>query len=521
MLTMIRLLVMRLCLLSWLGVAAVAQAAAPTVLAHQGYLASSGGAAINGTVSMRFALYGSASGGSPLWQETQNVAVQSGTYAVHLGSVSSINLPFDETYYLGISVGSDAELSPRLALSSVPYARAAQIALNVADRSITAAKLGEVCASGQVLAYNGSAWACATLAGGSALPVDGSGNVSSSGYVKLGGANAACSSANAGALRWSGNRFEGCDGNGWTPFAAASCTDGIRNGNESDVDCGGSCGACSGGKTCSTGSNCQSGLCSNGVCAAAPTCSDNVRNGNETDVDCGGSCGACAVGKSCSFSANCQSGVCSNGSCAAPTCFDNLRNGAETDVDCGGVCGACAVGRQCTGAGDCLSGTCSGGVCAAAQIGQCTTAADCPGSDSACSTRTCQAGICGVSFAAAGTATPDQSVGDCQRNVCDGNGNIASSVDNSDTPANSSACTEGSCSNGAPAQLPLANGTAVGGGLLCQGGTAVQCISAADCAGSDSICSTRTCNAGVCGASFAANGTSCGGGLSCQSGACQ
>lgn len=44
-----------------------------------------------------------------------------------------------------------------------------------------------------------------------------------------------------------------------------SCFDGIQNGDETGVDCGGSCVAC-------------------------PTCNDGVQNGDETGVDCGGSC---------------------------------------------------------------------------------------------------------------------------------------------------------------------------------------------------------------------------------------
>jgi len=52
----------------------------------------------------------------------------------------------------------------------------------------------------------------------------------------------------------------------------ATCTDGIQNGEETGIDCGGpECGAC-------------------------PTCTDGVQNGDETGVDCGGSCSACTEG---------------------------------------------------------------------------------------------------------------------------------------------------------------------------------------------------------------------------------
>jgi hypothetical protein len=46
------------------------------------------------------------------------------------------------------------------------------------------------------------------------------------------------------------------------------------------------------------------------------SCSDGAKNGGETDVDCGGSCGACALGKSCAVANDCANGTCFSGSCA-------------------------------------------------------------------------------------------------------------------------------------------------------------------------------------------------------------
>jgi hypothetical protein len=48
----------------------------------------------------------------------------------------------------------------------------------------------------------------------------------------------------------------GSAGQGGTGGAASSCTDGIANGDETDVDCGGSCGKCHLGKRCKTTSDC-------------------------------------------------------------------------------------------------------------------------------------------------------------------------------------------------------------------------------------------------------------------------
>ncbi len=60
-----------------------------------------------------------------------------------------------------------------------------------------------------------------------------------------------------------------CVGGGQAP----TCNDGIQNGDETGVDCGGS------------------------SCAPCPTCNDGIQNGDETGVDCGGSnCAPCGGG---------------------------------------------------------------------------------------------------------------------------------------------------------------------------------------------------------------------------------
>jgi hypothetical protein len=46
-------------------------------------------------------------------------------------------------------------------------------------------------------------------------------------------------------------------------------------------------------------------------------CNDGVRNGSETDIDCGGSCGKCASGLACVGGADCSTGVCQAGLCRA------------------------------------------------------------------------------------------------------------------------------------------------------------------------------------------------------------
>lgn len=106
--------------------------------------------------------------------------------------------------------------------------------------------------------------------------------------------------------------------------------------------------------------------CPEGNCALRTpddTCFDRVLDGDETDVDCGGSCQACPGEAACSVPEDCQSRSCS-GTCAAPSCDDGIQNGHEADVDCGWNCGGCPNGKRCESNLDCASGTCGdNGVC--------------------------------------------------------------------------------------------------------------------------------------------------------------
>ena len=107
-----------------------------------------------------------------------------------------------------------------------------------------------------------------------------------------------------------------------------TCDDGVLNQDETGVDCGGVCNACSSEESCSDGvmNQDETGVdCGGAMCPACATCSDGVMNQDETGVDCGGAmCPACA------------------------TCSDGVMNQGETEVDCGGpncvACGSCGDG---------------------------------------------------------------------------------------------------------------------------------------------------------------------------------
>ncbi len=154
--------------------------------------------------------------------------------------------------------------------------------------------------------------------------------------------------------------------------ATATCVDMFMNQDETDVDCGGAiCSTCADGMMCVMNSDCMSMVCdtmSTNTCLMA-TCGDMVQNGDETDEDCGGSCGStCDTGEDCASNNDCISLVCDSGmtdTCLAATCMDMVQNGDESDVDCGGSCGAtCANGDACSADSDCMSMHCDSNLCA-------------------------------------------------------------------------------------------------------------------------------------------------------------
>src|SRR3989338_1088790 len=153
-----------------------------------------------------------------------------------------------------------------------------------------------------------------------------------------------------------------------------SCSNQEKDGRESDVDCGGAdCPKCGTGQACTNNIDCFSDMCApNGKCAAAPTCTDKVKNGTETDTDCGGgNCTACVDGKACKGNDDCQMKMCANSICGTvPTCTDGKQNNLETDLDCGGpACPKCADLKACAASSDCQSGVCTSGVCQAPKCG--------------------------------------------------------------------------------------------------------------------------------------------------------
>jgi hypothetical protein len=82
----------------------------------------------------------------------------------------------------------------------------------------------------------------------------------------------------------------------------------------------------------------------------APTCTDGVQNQGETDIDCGGECPRCATGQTCASRNDCADAFCRGGRCQIcegdANCFHDGR-GRDDEPDNVGVC-------------ECVSGRCSG-----------------------------------------------------------------------------------------------------------------------------------------------------------------
>jgi len=138
---------------------------------------------------------------------------------------------------------------------------------------------------------------------------------------------------------------------GFDVCVAASCTDGVMNGAETGVDCGGACGDCS---SCTA---------PNGT---PDTCSSTCRcgaGGGDCDSDA-----QCATGLKCGTDNGLRFGMPDGYDvCVPASCTDGVKDGTETGIDCGGACGACIACTAPNGTPETCSTLCpctsSGGDC--------------------------------------------------------------------------------------------------------------------------------------------------------------
>lgn len=154
----------------------------------------------------------------------------------------------------------------------------------------------------------------------------------------------------------------------------------------------------------------------------ADTCSNGLDDGCETDIDCGGrSCSACADFDNCIGDGDCQSGICSNGICAQ--CL-KAANCPGVDTDCAfRTCTALTCGTGYTPAGtetsgqtfgDCQLNVCDG----SGEPEDVADDSDIPDDNNQCTAESCAGGVPFFDFEPPGTP--------CAQNggaTCDGVGN--------------------------------------------------------------------------------------------------
>ena len=120
---------------------------------YQARLLTSAGASVSdGAYSIKFSLYDSASGGTRIYTASGttavpialSVTVTSGLFSILLGDTTSqgqnaLNIDWNsDSIYIGVTVSSDAEMTPRKRLSAVPYAfNSETLQGNYASSSVT------------------------------------------------------------------------------------------------------------------------------------------------------------------------------------------------------------------------------------------------------------------------------------------------------------------------------------------------------------------------------------------------
>ena len=97
----------------------------PQIINYQGKVTDSGGVPVtDGSYTMRFRIFDASSGGTLKWDSNdRSVTVSGGVFSMVLGETPQpiVNLPFDEDYWLEVTIDGDIQ-SPRNRLGSVGYA---------------------------------------------------------------------------------------------------------------------------------------------------------------------------------------------------------------------------------------------------------------------------------------------------------------------------------------------------------------------------------------------------------------
>ncbi|MBS3109198.1 hypothetical protein J4227_01590 [Candidatus Woesearchaeota archaeon] len=122
--------------------------------------------------------------------------------------------------------------------------------------------------------------------------------------------------------------------------AKSLCENGVldTNNGETAIDCGGSCQKkCSLGQACSISSDCSNNYCNPKLrICAVESCTDGIKNGDESGIDCGGSCDKCEEGESCRSDDDCESDYCGETRTCGPEPDEPGSEVPPEDVDTDG-----------------------------------------------------------------------------------------------------------------------------------------------------------------------------------------
>lgn len=114
-------------------------------ITYQGHLLDNQGAPVNDVLRMTFTMYDDMQSVQFIHQETQDVTIENGYYAISLGAQKPFTMTFDKQYYLSVMI--DGIESKRIAFASTPYAIKAMGVLNQSvfadDINASGSKRGE------------------------------------------------------------------------------------------------------------------------------------------------------------------------------------------------------------------------------------------------------------------------------------------------------------------------------------------------------------------------------------------
>ncbi len=114
-------------------IASTTSTSLPLTMSYQGLLTTGSGSPVpDGSYDLQFDLYDSLTGGTSLWNETHSgVPVQRGTFSVTLGSISPLNLQFNQPLFVHVKATAGPagpsyplRFAPRTQLTSAPYSLA-------------------------------------------------------------------------------------------------------------------------------------------------------------------------------------------------------------------------------------------------------------------------------------------------------------------------------------------------------------------------------------------------------------